>query len=330
MENKKIIKWGIMATGKIAHRFVEDFKYTNNTRIVGVGSRDIDKAKEFANCYNIPKAYGSYEELVKDDEIDVIYVATPHSSHKENVMMCMKNKKAVLCEKTFTVNALEAAEVIDYAKKNRIFLMEAMWTRFLPATIKAIEWIKSGAIGEINMIQVSFGFKAVFNENGRLYNPYLAGGALLDIGIYPISFASMIFRNRPKEIKSICKIGKTGVDEDLSILFDYHDGKMANIISSFSVNLPNCAWILGTNGCIEIPNFWKTKSAKLYVNGKKSIVFEDTCKSNGYSFEIQEVTNCLIEERIESINMPLSETLEIMGVMDEVRKQWDFKYPMEN
>lgn len=216
---KKEIRWGILAPGSIAHKFVRGLELLEDAKVVAVGSRSIGRAETFAQQYGIAKAYGSYEELASDPDIDIVYVATPHSAHKECALLCLKAGKAVLCEKPFTVNTKEAEEVIQYARESKLFLMEAMWIRYLPVIIKVREWLYKGVIGEVKMLKADFGFRIEWNPEGRLLNPALAGGALLDAGIYPVSFASMVFGKQPVEIKSMSYIGTTGVDEQFTTLF---------------------------------------------------------------------------------------------------------------
>jgi len=319
---EKIIRWGILATGKIAHKFAKDLSILEDARIVAVGSRSIDKAKEFAQEYGIPKAYGSYEELAKDPEVDIIYVATPHSAHRDCTLLCLKEGKPVLCEKPFTVNALEAEEVIKYARETGIFLMEAMWTRYLPAVVKVREWLAAGAIGEVRMLKADFGFRTAWNPEGRLLNPALAGGALLDAGIYPVSFASMVFGTQPLEIKSVAHIGTTGVDEQFSAIFKYDGGKIASLSGAIRTGMINDAWIYGTEGKIHMTEFLFGKSVELYINGKKEEIYEPVYEGFGYYYEAREAMRCLREGLKESSIMPLDETLAIMKTMDLIRKRW--------
>jgi dihydrodiol dehydrogenase / D-xylose 1-dehydrogenase (NADP) len=325
----KIIKWGILGTGIIASAFAKDLNFAKNTEKTAVGSRTKESAVKFAEEHGVSRAYGSYEELVQDQDVDAIYVATPHPFHKDNVLACLRAGKAVLCEKPFTINSGELEEIIQFAREKKLFLMEAMWTRFLPPIVKVREWIDSGKIGEVLLVKAEFGYRAQWDPEWRLLNPALGGGALLDIGIYPVSFASMIFGTNPEKILSTAHIGETGVDEQFSIIMSYPSGKTATLNGAFRVGLTNEAYIHGTEGSIRIPSFHSAKSATLYKDGEEAETFTDDRQSAGYAFEIEEVGKCLNQGLLESSVMPLEESLEIMKLMDEIRGQWGLKYPFE-
>lgn len=326
----KKYKWGILGPGAISQTFVSDLKLIEEAELYAVASRSLDKAHSYAKKYNIPKAYGTYEELVRDSEVEIIYIATPHPFHKEWAIKCLEAGKAVLCEKPITINAGDAKEIYDAARKNNTFFMEAMWTRFLPVMMKVREWINSGAIGEIRMVKADFGFRANVDHEGRLFNPELAGGALLDVGIYPISFAYMVFGKSPVEIISTAHLGETGVDEQGASIFKYANGELAILDSSIRTNTLSEACILGTKGNIKIPTqFWRSKTAVLNVDGEESIVYEDNSNSIGYYFEAKEVMECLSKDLKESSVLTLEESLEIMKTMDTIRKQYGLKYPVE-
>lgn len=326
---EKVIRWGILGTGGIASAFARDLAYCENVERIAVGSRTKESAERFAEEHDVARAYGSYEELVKDTDVDAIYVATPHPFHKENVFACLRAGKAVLCEKPFTINSEELEEIIQFARDKKLFLMEAMWTKFLPAIIKVREWIDSGKIGKVLLVKADFGFRAAWNPEGRLFNPALGGGALLDVGIYPVTFATMILGTNPEKIQSTAHIGKTGVDEQFSIMLSYPSGKTATLNGAFRVNLTNEAYIHGTDGFIRIPSFHSAKSAILYKDGEEAETFTDDRKSAGYSFEIEEVGRCLNQGLLESPVVSLDESLRIMNLMDEIRGQWGLKYPFE-
>ncbi len=326
---KKIIKWGILGSGKIAHKFVNDLKRLEDAEVFAVGSRTIEKATAFSQEFGIPKKYGSFEELLKDADVQIIYVATPHHAHKEDVMMCLRAGKAVLCEKPFTINADETEEIIKYARESKLFLMEAMWTRFLPAIVKLRELLKSGIIGDIRQVKADFGFRCEWNPENRLLNPELGGGALLDVGIYVISFAAMIFGVSPSKISTMPYIGSTGIDEQFSATLGFDEGKMAILTGAVRTKTPQDAWVIGTEGYIHIPDFWHAKSIILYLQGKPAESFDMPFESLGYQYEASEAMNCLREGKLESDIMSLNETLTIMKIMDNIRNQWELKYPFE-
>ncbi|WP_435924265.1 Gfo/Idh/MocA family protein [Paenibacillus sp. DYY-L-2] len=325
----KKIKWGIMGTGWIAEKFAGDLAYVGNGEGLAAGSRTEGSAKAFAEKFGLPRAYGSYEELVNDPDIDAIYVATPHPYHKDNVLTALKAGKAVLCEKPFTVNSKELQELITSARQNNLFLMEAMWTRFLPPIVQVRKWLEEGKIGEVKLLKAEFGFRSDWNPEGRLLNPQLGGGALLDAGIYPVSFASMIFGTKPEKIMSTAHIGETGVDEQFSILMDYGQGRSATLNGAVRLDLTNDASIHGTKGMIHIPSFLNTSEAVLRVNGEEEVRFGDDRQSVGYAFEAEEVGRCLLEGLKESPAITLEESLGIMNLLDEIRGQWGLKYPFE-
>ncbi|MFS0880390.1 Gfo/Idh/MocA family protein [Metabacillus niabensis] len=326
---KNQIKWGILGTGWIAKQFTEDLAHASNGIAYAVGSRTKESASTFAETHKISHFYGSYEELAQDPEVDVIYVATPHPFHKENVLTCLQAGKAVLCEKPFTMNAAELEELVHYAKANKLFLMEGMWTRFLPPIRKVNEWLQAGKIGEVGLVKADFGFRMDWDPKHRLLNPDLGGGALLDAGIYPVSFASMIFGSKPEKILSTAYIGETGVDEQFSIILSYPSGKMASLNGAVRLGLTNEAYIFGTNGYIHIPSFLNAKTATLHVSNEEAIHYTDERKSHGYTFEAEEVGRCLLDGLTESITIPLEESIGIMKILDTIRGQWGLKYPFE-
>ncbi|MNU79726.1 1,5-anhydro-D-fructose reductase [compost metagenome] len=329
-ENKVTsVKWGILGTGWIAQKFADDLAFVENAECLAVGSRSLESASRFAGAHGVARAYGSYEELVQDPDVDVIYVATPHPFHKENTLTTLHAGKAVLCEKPFTVNGAELEEMIKLAREKKLFLMEAMWTRFLPPIVKVREWIKSGRIGEVQLVKAEFGFKTKWNPEHRLLNLELGGGALLDTGIYPVSFASMIFGAAPNRISSTSRIGTTGVDEQFSLLLDYGNGRSALLSGAVSLGLTNDAYIHGTEGYIHIPSFLNAKTATLYASGAEEEVFTDDRESAGYNFEAEAVGQYLREGHLESPVITLDESLNIMKLLDEVRAQWGLKYPFE-
>ena len=325
---QKKIKWGIMGPGRIAHKFAQSLKCSEGAEITAVGSRSPERAVAFAKEYGISRSYGSYTELAADPDVDIIYIATPHPAHFECALLCLKAGKAVLCEKPFTMNAHETKIIIQTAGASKLFLMEAMWMRYLPAIVKVRELLAQGAIGEIRMIKADFGNRIPWDPAGRLLNPELGGGALLDVGIYPVSFASMILGANPTKITGIAYLGETGVDEQFSAVLGYEAGRIAALSGAVRASLPNEARIIGTEGYIRVPDFWRASSLELYQNGKME-KFEIPFRSTGYIPEAEEAMYCLREGLIESSIMPLDESLKIMKILDTLRKQWGLKYPQE-
>lgn len=326
----QLIRWGIIGAGHISSKFATALNSIENVELTAIASRDLSKAEQFAERFQVKKAYGSYEELVKDPEIDVIYIGTPHTEHKMNAELCIDHGKAVLCEKPFTVNQKEADQLIAKAKQNNVFLMEAMWTKFLPATKAVKQWIESDAIGKVKYINISFGFQAEFNPKSRLFDPNLAGGALLDVGIYPITYVVHMMGSLPDEIVSSAYLGKSNVDEIDVIAMKYKEGILADISCAVSANTGDTAIIIGDNGKIVVPKFWSAQSAELYDNNGKQIdTFSHLFTSNGYEYEAEEVNHCLREGKTQSEIIPLNNTLDIIKIMDTIRTNWGLVYPTE-
>lgn len=327
---EKMIRWGILGTGRIAHTFTNGAKTVPGTEVKAIASRSFEKAEAFARQYAISNYYGSYEELVKDPEVDAVYIATPHPFHKACGILALEAGKPVLCEKPFTVNAKEAEEVISLAREKKLFLMEAMWTRYLPAICKVKEWLAGELIGEVHVLKAEFGFRSEWNPEGRLFNLLLGGGALLDVGVYPVSFASLVFKGQqPSKIMGMAYIGETGVDEECSAILGFGPGESAILSGSFRTHMNGDAWILGSKGKIHIPSFHRAISATLYVEGKEPEVHNFAEFPPLFHYEIAEAAACIRAGKLESEAMPLDETVRILKTMDEIRSQWGLKYPNE-
>ncbi len=322
------IQWGILGPGSISHQFATGLQSAAGAKLLAVGSRSQAKADAFADKFGAPKRHASYEALAADPDVHVIYIATPHPQHKDAALLCLEHGKAVLCEKPFTVNAKEAEEVIASARAKDLFVMEAMWSRFFPAMAHVRKLIADGAIGEVRMLQADFGFRAGVDPSSRLFNPAMAGGGLLDVGVYPISLASMLF-GAPSDITGVAQIGEMGVDEQAAISLKYAGGQLAALTTGVRINTPQEAHILGTDGSIKIHAPW-WKAAKITVNaGGKSEELDLPFDGQGMNYEAEEVGNCLRAGKNESDILPLSETLSILRTTDTLRAQWGLKYPME-
>ena len=325
----KKVRWGILGPGTISQKFATGLKAIPDTEITAVGSRALQRANTFADTFNIPHRHGNYTDLAHNPEVDVIYVATPHPFHKECAMLCLKAGKAVLCEKPLTVNAEQAEELIECARAHNQFLMEAMWTRFLPVIVKVREWLTEGAIGEPRLLTADKASRQTLSTEileGRLFNPELGGGGLLDVGIYTIALAYMVF-GAPSKIKSLAHIGETDVDEQASILLGYDGGQIANLFCAIRTETSNEARIIGTKGSIHIPEFWQATSATLTRTGRDPLYIQIPFINNGFENQAMEVIKCLREGKLESDVMPLDESLSIMKTMDTIRSQWGLKYP---
>ncbi|WP_157821979.1 Gfo/Idh/MocA family protein [Tenacibaculum sp. Bg11-29] len=326
--NKKI-NWGIIGLGNIANKFAEDLMLSSDSILYGVASREINKAKKFSSKFNSIKYYDSYEELAKVSEIDIIYVATPHVFHFENVMMCLRNNKAVLCEKPMGLNSQEVNIMIEEAKSRKLFLMEALWTRFIPGTEKLIEILKKKLIGDILLIRADFGYKGDLNLNSRVYDKKLGGGSLLDVGIYPI-YLSLLSLGLPTDIKVIASMTETNVDSNCSMLFNYKSGAKANLESSIERETPTEAYIYGSEGVLKIHSrFHHTEKITISRNGKNEIL-DINYRGNGYIYEIEEVTKCLINEEVESSKLPFTTSLDLIYLIDKVKEEIGLKYDSKN
>ena len=323
------IRWGILATGSIAHAFANGLKVLDDAELVAVGSRTQKSADKFGDEFDVPHRHGSYEALAADPDVDAVYVAPPHPFHLNGAKLCLEGGKAVLCEKPFTMNAKEARELIDLAREKKLFLMEAMWTRFIPAIVKVRELLKDGAIGEVMMADANFCFRAGMDPESRLFSPALGGGGLLDVGVYVVSFANMIFGGRPERIASMAHIGETNVDEMASVILGYPGGHMATVKCAVRTTTRHDAHIYGTDGMIRVHHaFWHADTLTLTV-GDKDEEIAIPYEGNGYNYEAAEVGRCLREGKLESDIMPLDETFVIMETLDEIRAQWGLTYPME-
>lgn len=318
----KKFNWGIMGCSTIAPVFVEGLRSLSDANIVAVGSRDLNRAEVFSRNNKISKHYGSYEELVKDKEIDIIYISTTNDLHKDNILLALNNGKHVLCEKPLTMDYEQSKEVIDLARKKNLFLMEAIWTRFLPIFVKLRELLREKIIGDVKMIRADFGFTNSWGVERRLLNKSLGGGTLMDNGIYPISLPSMIFGKRPDRIESVAHIGKTGVDEYASYLFSYNGGEIAALSSAVRLSTPQDAVLVGTKGYIELPEFWHGTRLILNLNEKKPQIIDLPFESTGYNYEAREVMDCIRGRETESKIMSLKESLEIAKTMEKIRSLW--------
>lgn len=326
----KTIRWGIIGAGRISSTFAEALNGTEGAELAAVASRSMQRAREFAKKYNAQTTYSSYKDIATDETIDVIYIGTPHTEHRKNAEICIRAGKNVLCEKPLTLNTKDTEFLIQLAKEYHVFFMEAMWTKFQPVTKMVKEAIHAGRIGSIKYINVRFGYYAERNSEDRLLNPTLGGGALLDVGIYPITYAVHMLEQLPKKVTGAAQIGDTGVDEVNSILMEFKNGVIADLASSVTVEIGKDARIVGDKGYICIRNFWHAEQAEFYDNdGNLLETLEEPFQTNGYEYEIMEVNNCIREGRLESELLPLKDTKDIMKIMDELRKQWGLVYPQE-
>ena len=318
---------GILGTGSIAEKMSATINKMDNVHLYAVASRTAEKAKSFSEKYHIENYYESYEELVKDENIDLVYIATPHSRHYEDCMLCLENGRNVLCEKAFTANAKQAEKVFEYAKSHNIFVSEAIWTRFMPMRFVLDDIIKTGVIGEISSLTANIGYNLLNKE--RVQKPELAGGALLDIGIYTINFALMAFGNDIAEIKSTCIRNKHGVDIIDNILITFKDNKTALLHNNTAADTDKLGVIYGTSGRIEFYNINNCEGIKVILNNGEIHNYETPPQISGYEYEVEASLNAIKAGKIETDFMPHCETLRVMKIMDSLRNEWGIKYPFE-
>ena len=315
-----IIRWGILGTGAIAHKFASDMQYVGNGEIVAVGSRRRDTAAAFANTHGVSRSHGSYEALCADDEVDAIYVATPHSMHLPNGQAALEHGKAVLCEKPITTSSSEAQALIATAATRGRPLMEAMWTYFLPALQAARGWVEGGRIGRIRHIRADFGFSVAVDPASRLFDPALGGGAILDIGIYPIALAWYFLARDPVEIRVVGRRTSTGVDDDATMLFDFGE-VTATLTTSFRCKLVNSAQIIGTEGIVLIPDFWQATEAELWVDGQTVERFKDPRAGFGLHYETESFGEDILAGRQQSSVVGWNTSLALQRLMERVRAE---------
>lgn len=322
-------RWGIIGTGIIAGKFAAGVDALEGQEVIAVGSRTQAAADRFADQYDIRRRHATYADLAADTNVDAVYIATPHSLHMENTLLALRNGKHVLCEKPFAINAAQAHAMVSEARERGFFLMEAMWTRFLPIVAELRKLVADGAIGAVRMIHADFGFRTAFNPEHRLFDPALGGGALLDVGVYPVSLASMLL-GRPDRIVSLGEIGATGIDEQTGILLGYPSGELAVLSTAVTTETPQEATILGEMGYIRLHTPWWTgHTLTLVRKGEAPKEIHRPYIGNGYSHEAMEVAACVQAGKTESAVMPLDESLSIMEILDTVRSQLGMKYPME-
>ncbi len=351
------IRWGILGTGAIASPFAQGLGLAGG-ELLAVASRTRSRADAFAARFGVPRVYDRGEALVRDPDVDVVYVATPNAEHRASSLLCIEAGKAVLCEKPFALDANEAKEVIDAATRRRVFVMEAMWMRFIPAVRELVELVRGGAVGDARMATLELGHPFIFDRSSRVFEPR-GGGALLDLGVYPVSLALLLF-GPPTRLQSQAVLGETGVDEQVTALLAHEGGRQSVLGASIRCRLSNAAAVMGTEGWIRsgeplyrpesltiarVPKMgaparsgstrppWldnpRLRSAARRVRaalararraGEREIVRR--CRGNGYEYEAEEVMRCLRTGELESPLMPLGETLRVMQVLDEIRRAW--------
>lgn len=322
------VRWAILGAGRIAHKFVADIGQVANAQLVAVASRNPERARVFAGQYAIPLAM-DYETLYQCPEVDAVYIATTHNFHFEQALACMAAGKAVLCEKPITINYQQCQQLVAAAARHRVFLMEALWTFLLPAMQQAKTWMAAGRIGAVQSIHADFCYLMDYDPEGRLFNPQLAGGALLDLGIYPVAFAQYFMECQPDALTATALMTDTGVDASTSIIAQYGPVP-AFLYTSLAGRSQNKGVIAGANGYIIVPDFFKATQAILMdANGKELDRFTDNRTSWGYHFEIAEATRCIQQGLTESPLVPHATSLRLHGLLTRVRHLIGLQYPAE-
>lgn len=325
----KNYRWGIIGPGKIAAKFAAALPLAGRASLEAVASREEGRAREFAGKFGAPRTYSRYEELAADPLIDAVYIATPHGFHAQYAILCLQHGKAVLCEKPMALSARQVQQMVDASRENKAFLMEAMWTRFLPLIEKILEIIREGQLGTVKYVRGDFGFAAPFNPEGRLYNLRLGGGSLLDIGIYPL-FLCQLLLGKPEAILASAHLAPTGSDETCQAILQYPEGRSAMIHSTLACQTSITAEIAGTAGMIQLPTPWyKNDTFTLLRPGKETQTFSVEPMVNGFEYEIREVTACLDKEVTESPLHSHADSLLLNGTMDAIRRQMGVVYPVE-
>jgi predicted dehydrogenase len=315
------IRWGIVGPGRIADSVTGDFPHVDGARAVAVASRSAARAEAFAARHGIERAYGSYAEILADPDVDVLYVATPHPQHHAIAIAALRAGKALLVEKAFTATTAGAAEVIDLARQTGVFAMEAMWTRFQPAVVALRELVADGAIGEVRSVQADLGIARDYDPANRLFDLALGGGALLDLGVYVVSFAQMLL-GTPSRVVAAGSLFPSGADAEAALLLDHGDGRTATLTTSLRQALPGQARVFGTTGWIDVlPRFHHPQTIVLHRDGAEPETVTRQQTGGGYSHELIEVTECLRAGRSESAVMPLADTLAVQTVLNEAAEQ---------
>ena len=322
--------WAILGLGNIARKFAQDLALVPGARLHAVASRSLAKAQAFAADFEVPHAVGSYEELLAVPGIDVVYIATPHSEHCAHALLCLRAGLPVLCEKAFAQNADQVRDMIRVAREGRVFLMEAFWTRFFPAIAQALALVEAGHIGEVKHLVADFGFAAPYQPEGRLFNPALAGGSLLDVGVYPL-FISQLFLGMPSAVGAVATLAPTGIDLNCAMSLAYPGGATASLFSTIAAQTDNRCVLYGTRGQLHLLGRFHAPTGVRVQRDGTEVPQEMSAPTpgHGYHYEAAHVQACLAQCRLESPLLPLASSLHLMQQLDAVRKQIGLRYPGE-
>jgi len=326
---KPSFKWGILGPGRIAKKFADAVWKIPNASIYAIASRSSSDPEQLKHTFNAEECYTSYEKLAADTKVDAIYIATPHRFHYENIKLCLNAEKAVLCEKSFTVNANQADELFKLSQSKQIFLMEALWTRFLPIYGQIRQWLDACKIGDVRLVTSALGFVATRNFKDRLLNIDLAGGTILDMGVYNTALTQWVFQETPQKITAIGQIGETGVDEMVSATFSYENGAAAQFTCTFQARPLGQFAITGTKGMIIVQSHFVRATQVTLTVGKKSRTVKKRFKINGFEYQIKAVMQSILEGALDCPQMTQADTLANMRILDTIRRQIGLRYPFE-
>ena len=322
---ERTIRWGLSSTGRMADWFAKDFEFVDGGEIVAVASRDQARAESFAWQHKIERAHASFGDLLADEQVDVVYICSPHACHHDQVAAALEAGKAVVCEKPLTVDAHQCRSLIETSVRTRGYLLEAMWTYFLPAIQRARRWVDAGRIGAVRHVQADFGYPQVYQAKQREYDAELGGGALLEMGVYPVALARLFLPRTPERIQVSCRRAPNGVEDDLVTILDYaedgeHPEAVARLATSFRCKLRNWAYIIGERGYIAIPDFWRAGECSLYELDTRVDHFTDRRRSQGFCFEAEAAQHDIRAGRRQSDVVPLATSLEIQELMAQIRE----------
>jgi predicted dehydrogenase len=327
---EKVYRWGFVGAGGMARHQAQDLAYSPRNRVYGVVSRTTESAQAFADQFGA-RVFASLEAMLSDEDIDLIYISTPNNWHCPQAKLALEAGKPVLCEKPFTLNAMELQDLVRIARQNKVFLMEAMWIRYLPAVARFRELLNEDALGKIQRVQASFHLNLPVNPLGRIYNLELGGGSLLDVGIYPISFVSLVTKQQPAQIESQAQFADTGVDTNFSANFGYSDGIQATVAAGVDGQRTGGLVVEGEAGKIRVEDYrsWKLRQLNIEIRDRQPETLDFPIVGTGYSYQADEVARCLDGGLLESSVMPLDESMSIMQTLDRIREQWHLVFPGE-
>ncbi len=323
------LRIGVLGPGRIVSRVMKDFDRARGVCLTAVASRSIERAQEAAGRYGAKYAFGSYEEMAACDEVDMVYVATPHPFHCEQAIQMMEHGKHVLCEKPISISGEQTERMIRCAREKNVFLMEAMWSRFFPATRRYMQLVRSGAIGKISHVYGVFSSSCPVDEESRLFRPALAGGALLDIGVYPLMAATMLLGYQPEEVQGLCTLASTGVDGRMAVQMRYPDGATAQMMTSLDAAAPSHLFIYGTEGYMEVEDFWHPTRFSVSRASGERIAYSFPLENEGFHYEFEHAAECIQKGLNESPVMTWEESLAVSRMTERLRHDAGVFYPGE-